>query len=112
MTINPLVGTLDTEVERPVLGYELLDEKIIVCGDCKKKLVEVIKVKESNRINYITAKCPFCGDKSFKVKFVGHVFLQSTEDCLLANFDTTKKSDNEFVSEIEVIKCQDTKTKK
>lgn len=59
-------------------GYELLKEDNIKCANCKKKLVEIVKVKENeNKVYEIKASCPFCKDGSFIYRISGQIFIQA-----------------------------------
>ena len=51
------------EVEKQ--GFSFLQEDIIVCGDCGKQLIQIIKVKETEDAQAIKVLCPYCGDCSF-----------------------------------------------
>lgn len=54
---------------------------ILECSSCRAPLVEVIQVKETGVITKVTAKCCFCGDKSFKANIDGKLVYSSTDFC-------------------------------
>lgn len=100
-----VIGTLDTEVEKISKGYELLDEKFICCGNCKRKLIEVIKVKNSNEKNTLVAECPFCDDSSFKVDFIGKIYIAPVDECAIGDIQMDIKPDR-MISKIKVVKSE------
>ena len=56
---------VDLEVERPRHGYKILNDDIIKCADCNRKLIEVVKVREDiELVKKIKVICP-CGGESF-----------------------------------------------
>jgi len=67
-------------------GYELLRKDVIRCANCKKPLVDVIKVKEDiNLIKETKANCPYCGDESFVYRTTGEVFMQASDGVSIVN---------------------------
>lgn len=70
-----LVTPVDTGVEREEQGYQILEDKVICCGDCGKELVQIIMVQDADEHKRIKAKCP-CGDESFIYEVKGKTFIQ------------------------------------
>lgn len=85
-------------------GYEVLQEDVIKCANCYKPLVEVVKVKEDPaRTNVIVAKCPFCGDSSFRYKITGRLYIGNVEGTVIDDCPVDKVGDT-FYSTIKVSK--------
>lgn len=85
-------------------GYELLKEDNIKCANCKKKLVEIVKVKENeSKVYEIKASCPFCGDSSFIYRISGQIFIQAASGVTIE--DMPMEIVNEVMkTDIKVIK--------
>ena len=73
-----LMTPVEGEVEREKRGYQLLEDKIIKCADCGKKLVEVVKATEHQSKKTIMATCP-CGGSSFIYEVEGQTLMQPIE---------------------------------
>lgn len=83
-----LITSVDTEVEREKLGYQILQDDTIKCADCGKKLINIIKVKEDDSIvKDITVKC-YCGGSSFKYRIAGHTYMQAVQGVTITNMPT------------------------
>lgn len=82
-----ILSTLD-QVEREKKGYEILEDKMIKCGDCDKKLVNVVKIKESSKQNIILVNCPYCGGTSFKYRSEGEIIMQAVPGLIIDKIDT------------------------
>jgi uncharacterized protein YbaR (Trm112 family) len=71
-------------------GYAFINEKVLICPSCDKKLVSLVLVKENNspeqtfQANHLT-----CKTKSFKVKITGyHVIGQALPPYNIVDIDT------------------------
>jgi len=73
-----LVSPVDVDVEREKRGYEVLEEKIIKCADCGKKLVEIIKVHDDPTKKRIQCECA-CGGGSFIYEVEGKTYIMAVE---------------------------------
>jgi len=60
--------------------FNISKDDIIICANCNKQLLSVIKVKEDKNIQTaIRVQCPFCKDTSFWYKISGKIYIQSVE---------------------------------
>lgn len=93
------------EYESPeIRGYELLHSDTIKCANCKKPLIDIIKVKDNvHVIKEIQCSCPFCDDGSFKYKIVGETYMQASKGVILTDIDTGY-IDNIIILNIKVMK--------
>ena len=57
-------------------GFSLSQDDTIVCGNCGKQLLQIIKVKETDEHTAIRADCPYCNDSSFWHKTKGKIYIQ------------------------------------
>lgn len=58
------------------------------CGACDRELIQVI-VNDKVEIDWnIVAHCPFCGDKSYKKKFVGLLSIANGKNTEIDHDDT------------------------
>lgn len=74
--MKALITPVD-QVEHEKQGCVLLKEDVIKCADCGKKLLNIIKVKESSTIKEIEALCPYCSGSSFLYRVEGETFFQA-----------------------------------
>ena len=76
---------------REVNGFNDLENSVIKCADCGKKLLKVLKVKESDEEKIIQSKC-ICGGTSFKVRLKGVYYFDSADNLCISNIE-----DNLFI---------------
>ena len=68
----------------------------VKCSNCNKLLCEAwITQPEFEMTSFITAYCPFCGDKSFKVKVEGAFHLGHTEHTTIDHMEQDLDLDEE-----------------
>lgn len=95
----------DNYVEEVVVdkqGYEILQDDTIKCADCGKKLVDIIKVKEDDKIvKIIKAQCP-CGGESFIYEVLGHSYMQAAEGLVIGDMPTELIDGNIHIT-VEVV---------
>lgn len=102
-----ILTPVDVSVERENKEYEILTDKIVDCPNCKKNLIHIIKVKESEKKNLVVAKCPYCGEESFKCIIIGEMLLQAVENLIMFDIKTeqTQKTPPVFSSIIQLMKA-------
>lgn len=69
------------EIEKQ--GFSFLQDDIIVCGNCNKQLIQIIKVKNTDDTQAIKVSCPYCGDHSFWYKIKGKIYMQPKKDLFI-----------------------------
>tara|TARA_R110000824_G_scaffold3275_1_gene15548 strand:+ start:1376 stop:1633 length:258 start_codon:yes stop_codon:yes gene_type:complete len=79
------------------IQVELIDIK---CADCKKVILHMFKVKDSEDIFHLTVSCPFCEGESWNTKLKGKHHQQTVEGTKMHDFITV---DNKNIL-IKVIK--------
>lgn len=103
--MNKIVASVDSEKDSDKsLGYKLITDNTVNCANCSKPLLNVIKVKDSDRKNYFIANCPYCGDKSYKMRVDGVVYSAAAENLVIIDIDTVSVDDIVFVNNIRVKK--------
>lgn len=103
--MSDIIATV-TIPEQELLGYKLIKEDHIKCGNCNKKLLTVAKVKESPQKNYFIVKCAYCGDKSFKYLIEGKVYVGAADNLVMARCDTDYPTNQTYISNIEMEKAK------
>lgn len=84
-------------------GFSFLHNDILHCSNCNKPLIDIIKVKETDRVTAIKVKCPYCNDTSFWYKIKGKIYLQAVDGLYISSAPIEVK--NEIIySTIEVKK--------
>lgn len=83
------------------MGYSIINEDTIKCPDCLKELIQIIKVKESPKINKIMVVCPYCGEESFWHTISGEILINPCEKIKLIDVDTQVDVDM-YTSKIKV----------
>lgn len=90
---------------RGPMGFKLLEESHIKCADCGKKLVEIIKVKDEDRIvKNIKAQCPYCDGESFVFRVTGFSYIQAVEPLSIEDMPTEFEEDGTMHITVEMIK--------
>lgn len=101
--MTDLIATVDLTTKES-LGYKIIKEDHIRCGNCNKKLLNVIKVKDSPIKNYLIVVCPYCSDKSFKYLVEGKMYVGAADKLVISKSDTDCPVENTFVSVISMEK--------
>lgn len=83
-----LITPVDTDVEREKKGYSVLEDSTIKCGDCGRKLVDVIKVLEDSSIVKIVKVSCFCGGESFLYELTGNTYMQAAKGVAIVDMPT------------------------
>jgi phage FluMu protein Com len=91
-------------VSRESLGYVVIKDEFIRCANCNKKLLNILKVRESETKNYFIVKCPYCGDKSYKYEVSGKIYAGAAEGLVQVNCDTDVPADNIFIYIVDMMK--------
>ena len=95
-------ATLD-QVEKEKIGYTLLKQDVIKCGNCNKPLVSVIMVQNNDDRHAIKAYCPYCKDCSFWYQITGKICIQAVEGLSMIDMPTNIRNGINF-TEIKVAK--------
>ena len=74
-------------------GYSLIEDKIIKCPNCLKELVQIIKVKNEDKINKISVVCPYCNEESFKHTIEGQILINPCQNIKMVDMKTDLKDD-------------------
>ena len=99
-----VTSEVELDAEREKQGYDLLKEDTIKCADCRKTLIEVIKVKEDkNQQKIIDVYCP-CGGSSFLYVIEGVTYLQAAKGLAIDDMPTEVKDGVTHMT-IKVIKA-------
>ena len=99
-----IVVPVDTEVERDKQDFVWIKEDKLICGNCYKPLLEVLKVKEDEKkVTAIRALCPYCHDQSFWYKISGKIYIQAMDGLSIADAPIDIRNDIMFTT-IKVIK--------
>lgn len=110
--MGELIAQVEGDVVREYLGYKLIKEDNISCGNCSHQLLTVVKVNNAPIKNYYIVNCPYCGDKSFKYLIEGKTYIGPADGLTLADVKTDYPLDSNggpikdvFINYVEV-KCQ------
>lgn len=93
-------------LDRESLGYKIIKEDAIRCGNCQKRLITILKVIESDIKNYFIVKCPYCGDKSFKYLIMGKVYIAPADNLVVGKVDTEMPTNDTIINNMELKRCQ------
>jgi len=94
---------VDTSVEREKHGFDVLKDDTIKCADCRRKLIDIIQVKEDEGIiKEIQVQC-YCGGSSFIYEIKGHTFMQAAKGVAIVDMPTRVVGNITYIT-IEVIK--------
>lgn len=67
-------------------GYSFVDEITLSCMQCNKKLVSIMIVQETSKLDKFKCHCP-CGGVSFSTKFYGKKYYQAVEPLSIDNIE-------------------------
>jgi DNA-directed RNA polymerase subunit RPC12/RpoP len=74
-----------------------IEPTIIKCSNCKSELCTIKITRPSVKIkSYIVAKCPHCGDKSFKQEFIGGFLIGGTDSTSIMEYPMETSYEGEF----------------
>ena len=103
---RPETKIIDTE-EREEKGYKLIKEVTLDCDNCKKSLVNIIKVANSDKVNKFSAVCPICEEKTFVTTVTGEAYGAAAAGFALVNVesDISTKDDKLLIQNVyELVK--------
>jgi DNA-directed RNA polymerase subunit RPC12/RpoP len=96
-------ASIDHNQEKQGHNYVLLKDDKILCANCNKELINVVKVKNNEEQHAIKSSCPYCNDESFWYQIDGKIFMLPMNNLRINNVTTNVRNSIKF-TEIEVLK--------